>query len=251
MNSDDSQPPSPERSMDFKAGEVLLIDKPLDWTSFDIVNKIRYRLRKVLGIKKIKVGHAGTLDPLATGLLIICTGKATKTIHEYQGMEKVYTGTVRLGGSTASFDTETEVDQEYPFDHITLEQVEQVIQEQFMGEIEQVPPVFSAIKVDGVPLYKKARKGQQVDIKSRKVIIYDFQITRFELPEMDFKITCSKGTYIRSIANDIGLALNSGGHLAALRRTHIGQYAVDDAFEIESFCNWLEHEYVPLPDSNQ
>lgn len=223
---------NPLPGYDFKAGTMLLVDKPQDWTSFDVVNKIRHKIKRRLGVKKIKVGHAGTLDPMATGLLIICTGKATKTIDGYQGMPKTYTGTVLLGATTPSFDAETPVDAQYPIDHITNEAIE-AARQQFIGDLEQIPPVFSAIKVDGQPLYKKARKGIEVKVEPRPVSIYSFEITRIDLPEIDFEVHCSKGTYIRSLAHDFGKALDSGAHLIALRRTAIGEYKVNDAWQIE------------------
>ncbi|GAB5552178.1 MAG: tRNA pseudouridine(55) synthase TruB [Saprospiraceae bacterium] len=223
---------NPLPGYDFKAGTMLLVDKPQDWTSFDVVNKIRHKIKRRLGVKKIKVGHAGTLDPMATGLLIICTGKATKTIDGYQGMPKTYTGTIRLGSTTPSFDAETPVDAQYPIDHITNEAIE-AARQQFIGDLEQIPPVFSAIKVDGQPLYKKARKGIEVKVEPRPVSIYSFEVTRIDLPEVDFEVRCSKGTYIRSLAHDFGKALDSGAHLIALRRTAIGEYKVNDAWQIE------------------
>ena len=198
MNTDDPLPSLSEKKFNFLEGEVLLIDKPFDWTSFDVVNKIRSRLKRALGIKKIKVGHAGTLDPMATGLLIICTGRATKTIESYQAQKKTYTGSICFGGTTASYDKETEVDQTYPFEHINEAHISKVIEEKYMGKIQQIPPMFSAIKVDGQPLYKKARKGEVVEIKPRTVEIFKFENTGLELPEMKFEISCSKGTYIRS-----------------------------------------------------
>lgn len=214
---------------DLLNGQTLLIDKPLTWSSFQAVNKLKYSLKNKYGLpKKFKIGHAGTLDPLATGLLIVCTGKSTKTISEIQGQEKEYTGTITVGATTPSYDLETEIDATFPTEHIT----EALIQEttkQFLGEIDQKPPVFSAIKKDGKRLYEHARAGEEVEIKTRKVTIHEFEITRIALPEIDFRIKCSKGTYIRSIAYDFGLALQSGGHLTALRRTKIGDYSVDDA----------------------
>jgi tRNA pseudouridine55 synthase len=214
---------------DLLNGQTLLIDKPLTWSSFQAVNKLKYSLKNKYGLpKKFKIGHAGTLDPLATGLLIVCTGKSTKTISEIQGQEKEYTGTITVGATTPSYDLETEVDATFPTKHIT----EALIQEttlQFLGEIDQKPPIFSAIKKDGKRLYEHARAGEEVEIKSRKVTMHEFEITRIALPEIDFRIKCSKGTYIRSIAYDFGLALQSGGHLTTLRRTKIGDYSVDDA----------------------
>jgi tRNA pseudouridine55 synthase len=215
-------------------GQVLLIDKPLEWSSFQVVNKLRWLIRKEYKIKKIKVGHAGTLDPLASGLLIICTGKETKNITTYQAQEKEYTGTITLGATTPSYDLETEVDKNFPLDDLTEDLIRNTTA-QFTGEIQQKPPIFSAIKKDGKRLYELARAGETTEIKSRTVTIHDFEITRIELPEIDFKISCSKGTYIRSIAHDFGAALNNGGHLSALRRTAIGNYRVENAMSIESF----------------
>ncbi len=229
--------PEPRR-FNFKEGEILLVDKPMSWTSFDVVNKIRYKLKYLLQVKNIKVGHAGTLDPMATGLLIICTGKFTKRLSEFQGLPKEYTGTITLGGSTPSYDKETEVDETFPTEHINADLLEQARQ-QFLGPLEQLPPMFSAIKVDGQPLYKKARKGQKVEVKPRPVEIFDFDLTKVELPEVDFKVTCSKGTYIRSLAHDYGKAMRSGAHLSALRRTKIGDYHVDDAWDLEALIEHL------------
>lgn len=219
---------------DFKNGQVLLINKPLHWTSFQVVNKLRWNIRQKFGLKKIKVGHAGTLDPLATGLLIICTGNFTKKIDEYQGQIKEYTGEITLGATTPSYDLETEVDETFPIRHITEELIHKTAQ-QFVGEIEQIPPMFSAIKMDGVRLYDLARQGKTREIKSRKITIETFEITNISLPKVQFRIVCSKGTYIRSLAYDVGKALNSGGHLSALRRTKIGDFNVKDAVEIEDF----------------
>lgn len=223
---------------DFKEGRLLLFDKPLNWTSFQLVNKVRWLIRKSCGIKKIKVGHAGTLDPLATGLLIICTGKFTKKIEEYQGQEKEYTGTFSLGATTPSYDLETEIDKVYPKEHIS-ETLLHTTTEKFIGEIEQVPPVFSALKKDGKRLYEYARSGEDVEIKSRKVEITEFEITENRLPEIDFRVVCSKGTYIRSLAHDYGKALKSGAHLTSLRRTKIGTFHVEEALDLETFENLL------------
>ena len=221
------------------AGGTLLINKPLTWTSFDVVKKIRNLLRSHYQVKKIKVGHAGTLDPLATGLLVVCTGKFTKRINEFQGQEKEYTGTITLGGTTPSFDLETEIDQTYPTEHLTEKQIRDTCA-QFTGEITQVPPVFSALKQDGKRLYELARKGEEVEVKSRQVTIREFEITRIELPEVDFCVSCSKGTYIRSLANDFGKALNSGGHLSALCRTRIGDFQLKEAFDIETLNDYID-----------
>ncbi len=213
---------------DFKEGQLLLIDKPLKWTSFQVVNKLRWLISNTFKIKKIKVGHAGTLDPLASGLLLICTGKMTKKIEEYQGMPKEYTGTFTVGATTPSFDMETEINQNFPFDHITEGFIIETAQK-FLGEIDQKPPLYSAIKKDGDRLYDIARRGETTEIASRKVSIYTFEITEVNLPDISFRITCSKGTYIRSIADDFGRALNSGAYLSALRRTKIGDYSVENA----------------------
>ncbi len=223
----------------YKNGQVLLIDKPLTWTSFQVVNKLRWEIRQRFNIKKIKVGHAGTLDPLATGLLIICTGKQTKQIDTYQGQVKEYTGTFTLGATTPSYDLETEIDNIFTTTHITEELLHETTK-QFTGEIQQKPPIFSAIKKDGKRLYELARKGETTEIKERTVTVTSFEITKIKLPEVDFRIICSKGTYIRSIAFDYGKALNSGGHLSALRRTKIGTYSVDGALSVEEFIENLK-----------
>jgi tRNA pseudouridine55 synthase len=219
---------------EFQAGETLLIDKPLTWSSFQAVNKIKLALKSRFKLRKLKVGHAGTLDPLATGLLIICIGKDTKKITGYQGQLKEYTGTFMLGGTTPSYDLETEVTEEFPTAHIT----EKLIYEtslDFFGEIDQFPPVFSALKVDGQRMYKLARAGEVIEVESRKVFIHEFEITRIALPEIDFRVVCSKGTYIRSLAHDFGKALNSGAHLSALRRTKIGDFDVKNAITPDFF----------------
>jgi len=226
---------------DFKEGQVLLIDKPLEWTSFDVVNKIRYAIRKTFGIRKIKVGHAGTLDPLATGLLIICTGKATKQINEFMGQPKEYTGTIQLGSTTPSYDLETEPDHTFPTEHITPELVEEVIRKQFTGDIMQTPPVFSAIKKEGQKAYELARQGIQMKMEKRPVQITSFE-TELKEDVIHFRVECSKGTYIRSLAHDLGQALQSGGHLSALRRTSIGTYSVEDALDPLQFAAQLNQE---------
>lgn len=219
---------------DFKNGQVLLINKPLKWTSFQVVNKLRWNIRQKFNLGKIKVGHAGTLDPLATGLLIICTGNFTKKIDEYQAQIKEYTGEITLGATTPSYDLETEVDETFPIDHITDDLIHNTVQK-FVGEIEQIPPMFSAIKMSGVRLYDLARQGKTREIQSRKITIETFEITNITMPKVQFRIVCSKGTYIRSLAYDFGKALNSGGYLSGLRRTKIGDFNVDDAVEIEDF----------------
>ena len=220
---------------DFLQGQVLLIDKPLTWSSFQAVNKLKYVLKRKYDLpKKFKIGHAGTLDPLATGLLIVCTGKFTKMIPEIQGQAKEYIGTIVLGATTPSYDMETEVDATFPTEHITADLIETTLP-QFLGEIDQKPPVFSAIKKDGKRLYEHAREGSEVEIEARKTTIYEFEITRMELPEIDFRVKCSKGTYIRSLAYDFGKALQSGGYLSVLRRTKIGDYSVDNGITPEAF----------------
>lgn len=225
---------------DYLEGQILLIDKPLKWSSFQAVNKLKFGLIKELKLpKKFKIGHAGTLDPLASGLLIICTGKFTKRIEELQGQAKEYTGTITVGATTPSYDLETEVNETFPTEHITEGLIHETLP-QFIGEIDQKPPVFSAIKKDGKRLYESARAGIEVEIKTRKVTVSEFEITRIALPEIDFRIVCSKGTYIRSIAYDFGLALNSGGHLTALRRTKIGDYSVENGVEPEAFIEALQ-----------
>lgn len=223
---------------DYKEGQVLLIDKPLQWTSFQVVSKLRWAIRKHYDIKKIKVGHAGTLDPLASGLLVICTGKMTKKVDTFQGQEKEYTGTIVLGSTTPSFDLETEINETFPTEHITESLIHEATK-QFTGNIEQYPPVFSAIKKDGKRLYEFARAGKDVEIKSRTVTISEFEITAIRNLEIEFRVVCSKGTYIRSLANDFGRALNSGGHLSALRRTRIGDFNVENAMTIDAFLNQL------------
>ena len=220
---------------EYLEGQVLLIDKPLKWSSFQAVNKLKYLLINKVGLpKKFKIGHAGTLDPLATGLLLICTGKFTKRISELQGQAKEYTGTFYIGATTPSYDLETEIDKTFPTDHIDEALIHETVK-QFLGEIDQKPPIFSAIKKDGVRLYEHARAGESIEIESRKTTIHEFEITRIALPEIDFRVVCSKGTYIRSLAYDFGKAMNSGSHLTVLRRTKIGDYDVKNAIDITLF----------------
>ncbi len=218
----------------FREGEVFLLDKPLTWTSFNVVSSIRHRMRRVTGLKRNKVGHAGTLDPLATGLLIICTGKATKQIEKYQAQVKEYTGTFLLGSTTPCFDKEQEVDKTYPTEHITKEMIEQAAVH-FTGVQEQVPPIFSAIKIKGKRAYNYARNDEEVVIKPKTIEIMEFEITGIRGLEIDFRIVCSKGTYIRSLARDFGIKLHSGAYLIALRRTKIGDFSVDDAMTPDEF----------------
>lgn len=219
---------------DFLEGQLILIDKPLNWSSFQAVNAVKWAIRKRFQLKKIKVGHAGTLDPLASGLLLICAGKFTKRIHEFQGMPKEYEGTITLGSSTPSYDLETEVDNVYPTDHITHELIHKT-KALFLGKIAQKPPVFSALKKDGKRMYEYAREGKELEIKARFVEVLEFEILEINLPVLRFRIRCSKGTYIRSIAHDFGKALNSGGHLSSLRRTKIGDYNVNNAVAPANF----------------
>ena len=219
---------------DFLEGQLILIDKPLNWSSFQAVNALKWAIRKSFQLKKIKVGHAGTLDPLASGLLLICVGKFTKRIHEFQGMSKEYEGTITLGSSTPSYDLETEVDNVYSTDHITHELIHKT-KALFLGKIAQKPPVFSALKKDGKRMYEYAREGKELEIKARLVEILKFEILDIDLPELRFRIQCSKGTYIRSIAHDFGKELNSGGHLSSLRRTKIGDYNVNNAVTPANF----------------
>ncbi|MCF6278988.1 MAG: tRNA pseudouridine(55) synthase TruB [Flavobacteriaceae bacterium] len=222
----------------FQNGQVLLIDKPLNWTSFQVVNKLRWEIRQKFNIKKIKVGHAGTLDPLATGLLILCTGKFTKKIDTYQAQEKEYTGTITVGETTPSYDLETEINETFLIDHLTDDLIHKTTQ-QFIGTIDQKPPIFSAIKKDGKKLYEIARAGETVEIKTRKITISTFEITNIDLPNIDFRVVCSKGTYIRSLAFDFGKALNSGAYLSTLRRTKIGNFLVNEAQSVEGFIEEL------------
>jgi tRNA pseudouridine55 synthase len=225
---------------DYLNGQILLIDKPLNWTSFQAVNKLKYALINKLGLpKKFKIGHAGTLDPLATGLLLVCTGKFTKRITELQGQAKEYTGTFFIGATTPSYDLETEIDNTFPTSHIDEALIKETVK-QFLGEIDQKPPIFSAIKKEGVRLYEHARAGKTVEIATRKTTIHEFEITRIALPEIDFRVVCSKGTYIRSLAFDFGRAMNSGSHLTALRRTKIGDYDVTEAVDVVVFEDNLE-----------
>ena len=223
---------------DYKDGQVLIFDKPLEWTSFQLVNKVRWLIRKNFNIKKIKVGHAGTLDPLATGLMIICTGKFTKRISEFMGQEKEYTGTITLGATTPSYDLETAINERFSIDHITDDAI-YAFAKAYQGYIQQRPPIFSALRKEGKRLYEFARAGEEVDIPTREIHISSFEITRIALPEVDFKVRCSKGTYIRSLAFDFGQGLKSGAHLTSLRRTKIGEYNVMNAKTLDEFITSL------------
>ena len=226
--------------MDFKSGTILSFDKPLEWTSFGLVSKVRYLLCKHIGEKKLKVGHAGTLDPLATGVLIICTGKATKQIDTLQAKTKEYVATLQLGATTPSFDLETPVDATYPTEHISQDTIEQALT-RFIGRIEQVPPSYSACKVDGKRAYDLARRGKEVELKAKVLVIDEIELQEFNPSNMQatIRVVCSKGTYIRALARDIGLALESGAHLTALRRTRIGDYRVEECHTMETFQQWL------------
>ena len=225
----------------FAQGSTFLVDKPLHWTSFDVVNKLRWKLRNRLGLKKLKVGHAGTLDPLATGLLILCVGKHTKLIESYIGESKTYTGTILLGKTTPSYDLESEYNGEFPIDHISSDVLEST-RKSFLGEIMQTPPIFSAKQVDGRRAYDLARAGKEVTLKANPIEVFEFEITTTRFPEIDFKIRCSKGTYIRSIAHDFGAACESGGTLIALRRTHSGTFSVQDSKTVEDWIAFFENQ---------
>jgi len=225
----------------FASGELLLIDKPLDWTSFDVVNKVRTLIKHKEKNAKIKVGHSGTLDPKATGLLLLGTGKKTKVLQELQGYDKEYTGEFMLGKTTPTYDTESEADKDFPIEHIDEKLLEET-RKKFIGDLEQMPPIFSAVKVKGKRLYELARKGKEKDIKiePRKITIFEFELTQIELPIVRFRVKCSKGTYIRSLAHDFGQALNSGAYLSSLRRTKIGAYTIEDATKLEDFIQEMK-----------
>ena len=225
--------------MDFVTGEILYFNKPLHWTSFDVVNRVRRVLCHTIGQKKLKVGHAGTLDPLATGVMVLCTGKATKRIEELQYGVKEYIATLQLGATTPSFDLEHPIDQTYPTEHITRELVDETIK-RFVGEIWQVPPVYSAVKIDGKRAFDYARKGQEVEIKPKLLVIDEIEVLKFEDMQLTIRVVCSKGTYIRALARDIGEALNSGAHLTALQRTQVGDIRLDDCMEVEDFIKCIE-----------
>jgi len=226
--------------MNFQEGEILYFNKPLGWTSFQVVGKVRWKITRLLKLKKIKVGHAGTLDPLATGVLIICTGKATKRIEEFQHQKKEYVATLQLGATTPSFDLETKIDNTYPTDHITREVVEDILKK-FVGTIEQIPPTFSACKINGKRAYHLARKGEEVKLSPKMPVIDEIELLECNIPTLKIRIVCSKGTYIRALARDIGAALNSGAHLTRLVRTRIGNITLNDCMEINDFENYCLH----------
>ena len=234
---------------DFKTGEVLFFDKPLGWTSFKVVGHARYHICKRLGVKKLKVGHAGTLDPLATGVMIVCTGKATKRIEEFQYHTKEYVADIRLGATTPSYDLEHEIDATYPTEHITRELVEATLQ-QFVGEIQQVPPAFSACMVNGTRAYDLARKGEEVELKPKLLVIGEIELLECQLPDIRVRVVCSKGTYIRALARDIGEALQSGAHLTALRRTRVGDVRVEDCMNPLDFKDWIAAQEVKIGEES-
>lgn len=236
--------------MDFIAGEILYFNKPLKWTSFDLVNKFRYKLSRKLHVKKIKVGHAGTLDPLATGVMIVCTGKATKRIDEFQYQTKEYIATLKLGETTPSFDLEKEVDAVYPTEHITQAMVEETLSH-FLGTIEQIPPVFSACKVEGKRAYELARKGEEVNLKSKTLVIDEIELLEYALPIIKIRVVCSKGTYIRALARDIGEALHSGAHLIGLERTRIGNVTLDQCMSPEEIDTFLDKAVEPQTEEKE
>jgi len=229
-----------EVDQDFQSGSFILLNKPYEWTSFDLVNKVKFKIKHKYGLKKIKVGHAGTLDPLATGLMIVCTGKYTKRIDSYQSQVKEYIATLKLGATTPSFDLETEIDATYPTEHIDRALIDEVLK-CFLGEIKQRPPDYSAIKIDGKRAYEYARKGQEVEIKEKILVVDEVEVLSFEEGILKIRVVCSKGTYIRALARDIGRQLKSGAHLIALERTRIGEYKTDQALEIEDFISFLEN----------
>lgn len=231
-------------------GEILYLDKPLHWSSFDAVKRVRGIMARRLKIKKMKVGHAGTLDPLATGVMIVCTGKATKRIDELQAHTKEYVATIALGATTPSFDLETEIDATYPTEHITREMVEEVLKK-FTGRIEQVPPAFSACKIDGKRAYKMARKGKEVELKAKILVIDEIELLEYSQQSIVVRVVCSKGTYIRALARDIGAALNSGGHLTALRRTRVGDVKVEDCLSVEQAVEMLNNIEIVMPEANE
>lgn len=237
--------------LDPEAGNIILVDKPSEWTSFDVVNKIRFPLRRWSGKKKFKVGHAGTLDPFATGLLLICIGKMTKQISAYMGLSKSYAGIFRLGETTPSYDTETEINEERDISHLDVNEVK-VAASAFVGDIKQKPPMFSAVKKDGQRLYELARKGEEVEVEARNIHISEFSLTKFNLPEVHFHLSCSKGTYVRSLARDLGENLEVGAHLSSLRRESIGEFKLSEAWELDKLVEFLnsqaEHAHLQRPD---
>ncbi|MEE1298537.1 MAG: tRNA pseudouridine(55) synthase TruB [Muribaculaceae bacterium] len=235
--------------MDFLKGEIFHIDKPYGWTSFAVVGKLRYHISKRLGVKKIKVGHAGTLDPLASGVLVVCTGKATKRIDELQAGVKEYVAEIKLGATTPSFDLETEEDATYPWEHITREQIDNVLQTQFVGSIEQVPPSYSACKINGKRAYKIARTGNEVELKAKTLVINEIELLEFEGQRLAIRVVCGKGTYIRALARDIGLALGSGAHLTGLRRTRVGDVLVQECLSVDEAVDIINTTDIVEPET--
>ena len=231
------------KDFDFIRGEILVLNKPLDWTSFDLVQKVRNMLCRLMKIKKLKIGHAGTLDPKATGLMVLCTGKSTKQIDEIQGDEKEYIALLKLGATTPSFDLETEEDEQFPTSHITREMIEKILP-LFVGSIEQVPPVYSAVKVDGKRAYQFARKGKEIELKSKMLFIKEIELLSYAMPEIELRIVCSKGTYIRALARDLGKALNSGAYLIGLQRTRIGEYTIDQSLDLTELADMLSAYFL-------
>lgn len=236
--------------MDFVSGEIIAIDKPLKWTSFDAVKRLRGAIQRRLGVKKFKVGHAGTLDPLATGVLIVCTGRATRKIDELQSGEKEYVAEVRLGATTPSYDLETEVDNTYPYEHITEDMTNEALA-RFQGAIMQVPPIFSAVKIDGRRAYKYARKGKEVELKAKLLSISEIELLEFSLPIIKIRVVCSKGTYIRALARDIGEALGSGAHLVGLQRTRVGEISISNCLSLENALKLIDDAELTFPEDWQ
>ncbi len=234
--------------MNFKNGEIIYINKPYKWTSFGVVNKVRYLVCRKQGVKKMKVGHAGTLDPLATGVMILCTGKATRRIEEFQYQTKEYVATIKLGATTPSFDLEKEIDATYPTEHITRELVEETLKS-FIGTIEQIPPAFSACKIDGKRAYDLARKGEEVELKAKTLVIDEIELLECELPVIKIRVVCSKGTYIRALARDIGTALNSGAHLIGLERTRVGDIKLTDCLTLDEVEAWIEKQEITCEEN--
>lgn len=236
--------------MDFVKGEIFYIDKPYGWTSFAVVGKLRYHISRRIGVKKIKVGHAGTLDPLASGVLVICTGKSTKRIDELQAGVKEYIAEIKLGATTPSFDLETEEDATYPWEHITRAQVDDVLQNRFIGCIEQVPPTYSACKINGKRAYKMARKGEDVELKAKQLVINEIEVLEMDGQRLVIRVVCGKGTYIRALARDIGIALGSGAHLTGLRRTQVGDVRVEQCMSVDEAVDLIMNSEVVMPDKD-
>ncbi len=237
--------------MDFRKGEIFYIDKPYGWTSFAVVGKLRYHISKRLGVKKIKVGHAGTLDPLASGVLVVCTGKATKRIDELQAGVKEYIAEIKLGATTPSFDLETEVDATYEWEHITREKVEDVLQTQFVGRIEQIPPAYSACKINGKRAYKMARNGDEVELKAKTLIINEIEVLEMEADKLVIRVLCGKGTYIRALARDIGVALGSGAHLTGLRRTRVGDVTIENCMTVDDAVDMIKTVEIDMGEESE